>query len=103
MMRFIWALSLVLVLTAATAHAGAYGDIYGDIYGTRQYSPPPVKLWTPPQPTFPTHTEFMRQMQREQDIYSIHEQQAEQQRQLERTIRCNRFGSREVYGDCFNW
>ncbi|MCY4440415.1 MAG: hypothetical protein OXE53_09440 [Deltaproteobacteria bacterium] len=42
-------------------------------------------------------------MQRERDIYIRHEQQLEQQRQLERTIRCNRYGSREVYGDCFNW
>ena len=91
---------MVLVLTAAAAHAQHYGV---KPYGIEPYQPPPVQMWTPPQRTIPTHTEFRQQMQREQDIYSIQEQQAEQQRQLERTIRCNRFGSREVYGDCFNW
>ena len=84
--------------------SGGSGDIYGDIYGTRQYNPPPVRLWQPPpSPSQQYHQEFMRQMEQERERYSYEEQRAEQARQLERTIRCNRFGSREVYGDCHNW
>ena len=83
---------------------GAYGDVFGDIYGTGERQRPAFPVWQAPQNTSDTYLDKMyREYERKRELYWQQEQQAEQARQLERTIRCNRFGSREVYGDCHNW
>ncbi len=58
----------------------------------------------PPQNTSDNYLDRMnRDYERQRETYIQQEQQAEQARQLERATRCARFGSREVYGDCYNW
>ena len=93
---------MVLVLTAATAHAGAFGNIFGDPAPAPLWQPQPYQF-NPPSPLEDAYQGFKREDQRRRELYHQQEQQAEEARQLERTIRCNRFGSRQVFGDCFNW
>ncbi len=46
---------------------------------------------------------MMREFRTEQERIFQQRQQEFQAEQQERAIRCSRFGSREVYGDCHNW
>ncbi len=61
----------------------------------------PAFQWPYPQET--AYDKMMREFRQEQDRTAEQRQREFQAEQQERATRCNRFGSREVFGDCHNW
>ncbi len=66
-----------------------FGDIQGSIGQTYQQET--------------TYDRMMRDFRREQERITAGKLQEFQNENIERAIRCSRFGSREVYADCHNW
>ncbi len=50
-----------------------------------------------------TYDQMMREFRQEQERITAGKIQEFQNENIERAIRCSRFGSREVYSDCHNW
>ena len=72
---------------------GVYGNVFGNTGLTHQ----------PYQPQETEYDRMMREFRAESDRIAEQTRREFQNDNIERAIRCNRFGSREVYADCHNW